>query len=125
MKTIKTWLVFIFVPILSLVVLELLMALVVGGLFNSYPDSFIGVIAYFLVFAVGGAVFYKTSPSENKLIAAAIYGAIYVGSSLYLAYTNDLVHHIEGSEFLLIPSIAQILGLVYGLYAANKKHIVV
>ncbi|MFT4926062.1 MAG: hypothetical protein ACI8WB_002160 [Phenylobacterium sp.] len=122
----KNWLKFIMIPIIIIWVLELLASFIVGGIFESTSNSFLGLVSSFIIYFFGGAAIYQLSPVSNKIVFSVVFAIFYIGFGLYLGIITDgNVTKIMGErvvqEFLVFPEIIKTAGMFLAILGAHKN----
>lgn len=117
------WLKFIIIPLITVLVLEFIKALILGGFLQAEVGGWLDGFTSFIIHIIVGVSLYQLAP-DNKTVWAILYALIYSGfdifSGLELAGTTstlfgDTVYH----QFYIIPTIANLCGLAVGIVSAK------
>ncbi|PKH06414.1 hypothetical protein [Moritella sp. Urea-trap-13] len=122
----KTWLKFLLIPIITMWVLELVVALIVGGVFGYASDTFLGLTSSFIIYFFGGVVVYMLAPESNKIMYSMIFSVIYIGIGLYFGIITDgnvvdLMGERVVQEFFIFPEIVKAAGILIAVYGAHQN----
>lgn len=118
----KKWLMFIIIPILILSIIELLAALLFGGVFNLESGGFLSIASSFIAYFFGGAFAYELSPFSKsddslnsrditfKTTSASIFALAFFGVGILIGLDESV------KNFSIFDEIIKLLGMILAIF---------
>ncbi|WP_085920490.1 hypothetical protein [Halomonas sp. CSM-2] len=121
----KRWIVFFTVPILTIIILKLLLAFIMGYIFQIDPVGFWGVTASFIVNLFFGMTIFHCSPGKNVNLAY-FFAFIYSAFGVYIGLSSEgQVMQVMGesviTEFSWVKEIILVFGIFSGIFGAFES----
>lgn len=122
--TLGPWLKFLLVPLVVSIVLETLIAALVGGVWRHTRNDLTSRVALFFAYAVVGRVMGARAP-QGRNAWAVIYAVFFASADTYLGYASEgnavqILGQAAVQHLSMATQLVQLAGMLAGIASVSK-----